>query len=85
MSTDTLAAVDLGVLCADAARAQAEAATRLLDPGEVLWVKACPGAGKTRVIVDRHLAQPPPGRRGRAIASFTRAASREVRSRIISE
>lgn len=85
MRTDTPPSEGIDVLRADAVRAQAEAAARVLAPGEVLWVRACPGAGKTRVIVDRHLAQPPRGRRGRAIASFTRAASREVHSRIVAE
>lgn len=52
-----------------------------LAPGEAVWVQACPGAGKTRVIVERHLDRPLPVRRGRAIVSFTRAAGRELRAR----
>jgi superfamily I DNA/RNA helicase len=52
-----------------------------LAPGEAAWVQACPGAGKTRVIVERHLERPLPARRGRAIVSFTRAAGRELRAR----
>ncbi|WP_370012857.1 UvrD-helicase domain-containing protein [Nocardiopsis sp. LDBS0036] len=54
---------------------------RDLAPGEAVWVQACPGAGKTRVIVERHLDRPLPVRRGRAIVSFTRAAGRELRAR----
>ena len=54
---------------------------RDLAPGEAVWVQACPGAGKTRVIVERHLNRPLPVRRGRAIVSFTRAAGRELRAR----
>ncbi|MEV0726562.1 UvrD-helicase domain-containing protein [Micromonospora purpureochromogenes] len=42
---------------------------------------ACPGAGKTRLIVDRHVTQPVPARQGRAIASFTRVAAAEVHQR----
>ena len=42
-----------------------------------LYVQACPGAGKTRVIVDRHLAGTSGGR-GRALVSFTNVACDEV-------
>lgn len=67
---------------ADQARtAQRGIVERDLAPGEALWVQACPGAGKTRVIVERHLERPLPARRGRAIVSFTRAAGRELRAR----
>jgi hypothetical protein len=44
-------------------------------------VIACPGAGKTRLIVDRHLTQPVPPRQGRAIVAFTRVAAAEVSRR----
>ncbi|GAA1467299.1 UvrD-helicase domain-containing protein [Nocardiopsis exhalans] len=67
---------------ADQARtAQRGIVERDLAPGEAVWVQACPGAGKTRVIVERHLERPLPARRGRAIVSFTRAAGRELRAR----
>jgi DNA helicase II / ATP-dependent DNA helicase PcrA len=47
-----------------------------------LYVQACPGAGKTRVIVDRHLrSDPAPRRRGRALVSFTNVACNEIRQR----
>jgi len=44
---------------------------------------ACPGAGKTRVIVDRHLSRAVPVRQGRAITSFTRVAAAEVHRRCV--
>ncbi|MEV6527224.1 ATP-dependent helicase [Longispora sp. NPDC051575] len=47
-------------------------------------VIACPGAGKTRLIVDRHLHRSVPGRQGRAIASFTRVAAAEIHRRCAS-
>ncbi|WP_150252477.1 UvrD-helicase domain-containing protein [Nocardiopsis deserti] len=50
-------------------------------PGQPVGVVACPGAGKTRVIVDRHLERTLPVRKGRAIASFTKVAGRELRRR----
>ncbi|WIX82881.1 UvrD-helicase domain-containing protein [Amycolatopsis carbonis] len=43
-----------------------------------LYVQACPGAGKTRVIVDRHLTSTRSGHRGRAVLSFTHVACDEV-------
>jgi superfamily I DNA/RNA helicase len=45
------------------------------------FVQACPGAGKTRTIVDRHLTRPLLDRPGRALVSFTRASSAELRRR----
>lgn len=44
-------------------------------------VMACPGAGKTRVIVDRHCASPEGQPTGRVIASFTKVAAAEIRRR----
>ncbi|MFF3735573.1 UvrD-helicase domain-containing protein [Streptomyces sp. NPDC002476] len=47
-----------------------------------LFVRACPGAGKTRVLVDRHCHTPPGRRRtGRALLSFTNVAADELRER----
>ncbi|MEV6930223.1 ATP-dependent helicase [Dactylosporangium sp. NPDC051485] len=47
-----------------------------------LFVHACPGAGKTHVVVSRHLAGSSPQlRQGRALLSFTRAASQQMRRR----
>src|SRR6266536_104875 len=44
-----------------------------------MYVQACPGAGKTRVIVERHLTRPVTGaRRGRALVSFTNVACAEI-------
>ncbi|OLZ58143.1 UvrD-helicase domain-containing protein [Amycolatopsis keratiniphila] len=60
-----------------AAQEQQRRATTLPAP---LFVQACPGAGKTRVIVDRHLAAAG-GRRGRAVVSFTNVACDEVTRR----
>jgi DNA helicase-2/ATP-dependent DNA helicase PcrA len=45
-----------------------------------LYVQACPGAGKTRIIVERHLAEAH-GARGRAVLSFTNIACEEVMRR----
>ncbi|MEV0068814.1 MULTISPECIES: UvrD-helicase domain-containing protein [unclassified Amycolatopsis] len=60
-----------------AATRQQEQAVRHPAP---LYVSACPGAGKTRVIVDRHLADRR-GARGRAVLSFTNVACDEVARR----
>lgn len=49
--------------------------------GRPMSVVACPGAGKTSVIVDRHLERALPARKGRAIVSFTKVAGRELRRR----
>jgi DNA helicase-2/ATP-dependent DNA helicase PcrA len=47
-----------------------------------LFVRACPGAGKTHVIITRHLGGPSAElRRGRALLSFTRAAAAQMRRR----
>jgi DNA helicase-2/ATP-dependent DNA helicase PcrA len=59
-----------------AARERQELATTLPAP---LYIQACPGAGKTRVIVNRHLATAHAGgARGRAVVSFTNVACDEV-------
>ncbi|GAA0905064.1 UvrD-helicase domain-containing protein [Virgisporangium aurantiacum] len=44
-------------------------------------VIACPGAGKTRAIVERHCASPKGQPTGRAVASFTKVAAAEIRRR----
>ncbi|MEU4161722.1 UvrD-helicase domain-containing protein [Actinoplanes sp. NPDC026670] len=63
-------------------RDAAEAAQHhLITAVAPLSVIACPGAGKTRTIVDRHCATPAGQPVGRAIASFTRVAATEVRRR----
>lgn len=56
-----------------------------MRPGAAIDVRACPGAGKTRVIVARHLEAPVPPRQGRAVISFTRVAQREIRERCLKE
>jgi DNA helicase II / ATP-dependent DNA helicase PcrA len=66
----------------DAARAQAQAAQQQVITGDPPFaVLACPGSGKTRVIVERHLSRAVPVRQGRAITSFTRVAAAEVHHR----
>jgi DNA helicase-2/ATP-dependent DNA helicase PcrA len=68
----------------DAARAQARAAQQqVITADPPFAVIACPGSGKTRVIVDRHLSRAVPVRQGRAITSFTRAAAAEVHRRCV--
>jgi DNA helicase II / ATP-dependent DNA helicase PcrA len=63
----------------DAAIAQQ---VRVVSEPAPFFVEACPGSGKTRVIVDRHVADPTPrGRPGRALVSFTRASAGELRAR----
>lgn len=67
-------------------RAEAEAAQRALvdldiSSGHIVSTQACPGAGKTRTVVERHLGRPVPPRQGRAVLSFTKAAGAEVRKR----
>lgn len=65
-----------------AARAQAYAAQQQVVTADPPFATiACPGAGKTRVIVDRHLSRAVPVRQGRAITSFTRVATAEVQRR----
>jgi DNA helicase-2/ATP-dependent DNA helicase PcrA len=48
-------------------------------------VSACPGAGKTRIIVDRHINRHVPARKGRAITSFTRVAAATINRRCHAE
>lgn len=65
-----------------AARADAIAAQQhVIAADPPFAVLACPGAGKTRVIVERHLTRPVPARQGRAITAFTRVAASEVNRR----
>ncbi|MGW2310781.1 UvrD-helicase domain-containing protein [Actinomadura luteofluorescens] len=67
----------------ESAQAQQEKAITALAP---LYVPACPGAGKTHVIVSRHLAQPAATlRQGRALISFTRTARDQMAERCRSE
>jgi DNA helicase-2/ATP-dependent DNA helicase PcrA len=55
---------------------------RVVQVQAPVYVQACPGAGKTRVIVERHLTQPLAAvRRGRAVLSFTNVACAEIRQR----
>ena len=60
-----------------------EAQQAIVRSPEPIFVKACPGAGKTRVLIERSLRvlsrQPP--RQGVAILSFSNSAVDEVRSR----
>jgi DNA helicase-2/ATP-dependent DNA helicase PcrA len=66
------------------ARAQAYAAQQKVITADPPFATiACPGAGKTRVIVDRHLNRPVPVRQGRAITSFTRVAATEIHRRCV--
>lgn len=61
------------------ARAQQQQAIHADAP---VFVRACPGAGKTRVLVDRHCHTQPGWRRtGRALLSFTNVAADELRER----
>lgn len=62
-----------------AARADQQRAVDIPAP---LYIQACPGAGKTRVIVERHLSSERSGtRRGRAAVSFTNVACDEIHRR----
>ncbi|WP_433727461.1 UvrD-helicase domain-containing protein [Actinoplanes sp. CA-051413] len=55
---------------------------RAVTAAAPLFVRACPGAGKTHVIVSRHLRGPSVAlRHGRALLSFTRAAATQMRRR----
>jgi DNA helicase II / ATP-dependent DNA helicase PcrA len=54
---------------------------RVVEEPAPFLVEACPGAGKTRVIVNRHLAKAISHQPGRALVSFTRASSAELRRR----
>ncbi|MBQ1091365.1 ATP-dependent helicase [Streptomyces sp. B93] len=70
----------------DTLRAEADAAQRALvaldtSAGHLISTHACPGAGKTRTVVERHLSRPVPPRQGRAVLSFTKVAGAEVRQR----
>ncbi|MGW6202539.1 MULTISPECIES: UvrD-helicase domain-containing protein [unclassified Streptomyces] len=51
-----------------------------------VFIRACPGAGKTRTLVHRHCNTPPgPRRSGRALLSFTNVAADELRHRCTGE
>ncbi|MFI0777295.1 UvrD-helicase domain-containing protein [Streptomyces sp. NPDC021212] len=67
----------------EARRAQAEQRQhQAVHAPAPLFIRACPGAGKTRVLVDRHCLTPPgPRRAGRALLSFTNVAADELRDR----
>jgi DNA helicase-2/ATP-dependent DNA helicase PcrA len=55
---------------------------RAITAAAPLFVRACPGAGKSHVIVSRHLRGPSVAlRHGRALLSFTRAAATQMRRR----
>ncbi|MGW4874362.1 UvrD-helicase domain-containing protein [Streptomyces chartreusis] len=63
----------------DQARSRQQQAVHAAAP---VFVRACPGAGKTRVLVERHCLTPPgPRRSGRALLSFTNVAADELRER----
>jgi DNA helicase II / ATP-dependent DNA helicase PcrA len=61
-----------------AATAQQDAVVSAAPP---LVVLACPGAGKTRTIVERHCATPRDQPTGRVIVSFTKVAAAQIRRR----
>lgn len=53
-----------------------------IEANSPLYLSACPGAGKTHVLAERHLATPQgQRRRGRALISFTNRAAEEIRRR----
>jgi hypothetical protein len=57
-----------------------------IDADAPVFVQACPGAGKTHVIVSRHLRRPAGFLRdGRALVSFTRTARDQMKARCITE
>ncbi|WP_161801634.1 UvrD-helicase domain-containing protein [Micromonospora sp. RV43] len=60
------------------AAAQQDAVVTAAAPRAVV---ACPGAGKTRTIVNRHCATPRNQPIGRAITSFTKVAAAQIRAR----
>ncbi len=63
----------------DKARSKQEEAVTASAP---VFIRACPGAGKTRVLVERHLRTgTSPRRTGRALLSFTNVAADELRDR----
>ncbi|MFG1705441.1 UvrD-helicase domain-containing protein [Nonomuraea sp. M3C6] len=67
----------------EGAEAQQRSAVSALAP---LYVPACPGSGKTHVIVARHLAQPAGHfRQARALISFTRTARNQIGERCRAE
>lgn len=57
-----------------------------IDADAPVFVQACPGAGKTHVIVSRHLQRPSGRLRGgRALVSFTRTARDQMKARCARE
>ena len=74
----TMSTATPGEQAADAQRALVELE---IPAGQAVSAEACPGAGKTRTVVERHLFRPVPPRQGRAILSFTKVAGREIRRR----
>lgn len=57
-----------------------------IDADAPVFVQACPGAGKTHMIVSRHLRRPAGSLRGgRALVSFTRTARDQMKTRCITE
>lgn len=67
----------------DLAVAVAQQQRATLTPAP-LFVQACPGAGKTHVIVSRHIENPAPILRGgRALISFTRNARDQMNARCV--
>jgi DNA helicase II / ATP-dependent DNA helicase PcrA len=62
----------------EAAAAEQARAVATAAPCAVI---ACPGAGKTRVIVDRHGGSPKGQPTGRIVASFTKVAATQIRKR----
>jgi len=69
-----------------AERALAASAQAALTTADAPFaVTACPGAGKTRIIVDRHIRRPVHARKGRAITSFTRVAAATINRRCQAE
>ncbi|XVQ85351.1 UvrD-helicase domain-containing protein [Microbispora siamensis] len=65
------------------AEAQQREAISAIAP---LYIPACPGSGKTHVIVSRHLAQPVGHfRQARALISFTRTARNQIVERCRAE
>ncbi|MFB7109208.1 UvrD-helicase domain-containing protein [Streptomyces sp. NPDC056291] len=79
------AADAIAVLRAEAAAAQRALVNMETSPGRIVRAEACPGAGKTRTIVERHLACPAGPRQGRALVSFTKVAGREIRKRCVDD
>ncbi|GAV40240.1 ATP-dependent DNA helicase PcrA [Streptomyces acidiscabies] len=71
----------LGLLQAEAMAAQRALVELDTVPGRIVRAEACPGAGKTRTVVERHLSRPLEPRQGRAIVSFTKVAGAQIRAR----